>query len=114
MERVANRGHLSPAMQVLWGVACEQSSCGRASGGSVDTGIPDMCWAWKVDGACIAHQDVGEGPVTLVAARAWVSHLEVYLEQPRYVRFLRRLSRDSKACRAAGGCTPSSSPPSET
>ena len=113
-EWVANRGLSPPALEVTWGVACRQSSFGRVGGDGVDTGIPDMSWARKVDGACIAHQDVGEGPVTLVAARAWVSHLEVYWEQPRYARFLRRLSRDSKACRAAGGCTPSSPPPSET
>jgi class 3 adenylate cyclase/pimeloyl-ACP methyl ester carboxylesterase len=59
----------------------------------VDTGIPEIRWARTVDGACIAYQDIGEGPVTLVVTHGWVSHLEVYWEQPRYVRFLRRLSR---------------------
>ncbi|MDP9299692.1 MAG: adenylate/guanylate cyclase domain-containing protein [Actinomycetota bacterium] len=55
--------------------------------------IPKVRWARTVDGATIAYQDFGEGPVTLVVIHGWVSHLEVYWEQPRYVRFMRRLSR---------------------
>jgi class 3 adenylate cyclase len=55
--------------------------------------IPETRWARTVDGACIAYQDIGEGPVTLLVVHGWVSHLEVYWEQPRYVRFLQRLSR---------------------
>jgi pimeloyl-ACP methyl ester carboxylesterase len=62
----------------------------------VETGIPEFRWARTVDGACIAYQDIGEGPVTLVVAHGWVSHLEIYWEQPRYVRFLRRLSRNTR------------------
>ena len=58
------------------------------------TGAPDTRWARTVDGACIAYQDLGSGPVTLLVVHGWVSHLEVYWEQPRYVRFLRRLSRN--------------------
>jgi len=56
--------------------------------------IPQTRWARTVDGACIAYQDLGEGPVTLVVIHGWVSHLEVYWEQPRYVRYMRRLSRN--------------------
>jgi len=56
--------------------------------------MPETRWARTVDGACIAYQDIGEGPVTLLVVHGWVSHLEVYWEQPRYVRFIRRLSRD--------------------
>jgi class 3 adenylate cyclase/pimeloyl-ACP methyl ester carboxylesterase len=56
--------------------------------------VPQTRWARTVDGACIAYQDIGEGPVTLVVIHGWVSHLEVYWEQPRYVRFIRRLSRN--------------------
>ena len=55
--------------------------------------IPKTRWARTVDGACIAYQDFGEGPVTLVVIHGWVSHLEVYWEQPRYARFMRRLAR---------------------
>jgi class 3 adenylate cyclase len=58
--------------------------------------VPQTRWARTVDGACIAYQDVGEGPVTLLVVHGWVSHLEVYWEQPRYVRFLRRLSRNMR------------------
>ena len=56
--------------------------------------VPRARWARTIDGAYIAYQDVGEGPITLVLINGWVSHLEVYWEQPRYVRFLRRLSRN--------------------
>ena len=58
------------------------------------TDVPETRWARTVDGACIAYQDIGDGPVTLVVIHGWVSHLEVYWEQPRYVRFVRRLSRN--------------------
>jgi pimeloyl-ACP methyl ester carboxylesterase len=58
------------------------------------TDVPETRWARTVDGACIAYQDLGSGPITLLVVHGWVSHLEVYWEQPRYVRFLRRLSRD--------------------
>jgi len=60
------------------------------------TDIPEARWARTVDGACIAYQDIGEGPVALVVIHGWVSHLEVYWEQPRYVRFLTRLSRNMR------------------
>ena len=55
--------------------------------------IPETRWARTIDGACIAYQDIGEGPVTLVVIHGWVSHLEVYWELPRYVSFFTRLSR---------------------
>ena len=58
------------------------------------TDVPETRWARTVDGACIAYQDLGSGPITLLVVHGWVSHLEVYWEQPRYVRFLRRLSRN--------------------
>jgi class 3 adenylate cyclase len=60
------------------------------------TDVPPTHWARTVDGACIAYQDLGEGPVTLLVVHGWVSHLEVYWEQPRYVRFLQRLSRNMR------------------
>ena len=58
--------------------------------------IPKTRWATTVDGAWIAYQDFGEGSVTLVMILAWVSHLEVYWEQPRYERFMRRLARSMR------------------
>jgi class 3 adenylate cyclase len=58
--------------------------------------IPQTRWATTVDGASIAYQDFGEGPVTLVLVLGWISHLEIYWEQPRYVRFMRRLARNMR------------------
>ena len=66
------------------------------TGTSSRVDVPETRWARTVDGACIAYQDIGEGPVTLLVVHGWVSHLEVYWEQPRYVRFLRRLSRNMR------------------
>jgi class 3 adenylate cyclase len=56
--------------------------------------VPETQWARTVDGASIAYQDVGKGPVTLVLITGWLSHLEVYWEEPRYVHFIDRLSRN--------------------
>ena len=55
--------------------------------------IPKTRWARTVDGAYIAYQDFGKGPITLVVIHGWISHLEVYWEQPRYARFMNRLSK---------------------
>jgi len=68
---------------------------GREAAGTPrgSTSVPPVHWARTVDGACIAYQDIGEGPATLVVVHGWVSHLEVYWEQPRYVRFVQRLAR---------------------
>jgi class 3 adenylate cyclase len=58
--------------------------------------VPTTRWATTVDGLSIAYQDFGDGPITLLVAHGWVSHLEVYWEQPRYVRFMRRLARSMR------------------
>ncbi len=60
------------------------------------TDIPRTRWATTIDGACIAYQDLGEGPITLVVIHGWISHLEIYWEQPRFARFMRRLSRNMR------------------
>jgi pimeloyl-ACP methyl ester carboxylesterase len=52
--------------------------------------VPETRWARTVDGASIAYQDLGDGTITLVLIHGWISHLEIYWEQPRYARFLRR------------------------
>jgi len=54
--------------------------------------IPKTRWAKTIDGAYIAYQDFGEGPITLLVIHGWISHLEIYWEQPRFARFMRRLS----------------------
>ena len=56
--------------------------------------IPKTRWAKTVDGSYIAYQDLGAGPVTLVVIHGWVSHLEVYWEQPRFARFMTRLPQN--------------------
>jgi hypothetical protein len=38
--------------------------------------VPRARWARTIDGAYIAYQDVGEGPITLVVITGWVSQLE--------------------------------------
>ncbi len=63
---------------------------------AVAVDMPKTRWATTVDGACIAYQDFGEGPVTLVVIHGWVSHLEIYWEQPRFARFMRRLARNMR------------------
>jgi class 3 adenylate cyclase len=55
--------------------------------------VPECRWATTIDGGSIAYQDIGDGPVTLVLIHGWLSHLEVYWEQPRFVRFVHRLAR---------------------
>jgi class 3 adenylate cyclase len=56
--------------------------------------IPKTRWAKTVDGASIAYQDFGAGPLTLVVIHAWISHMDIYWEQPRFARFMHRLARN--------------------
>ena len=58
------------------------------------TAMPKTRWATTVDGASIAYQVLGEGDQTIVVIHPWASHLEVYWEQPRFARFMRRLASD--------------------
>jgi class 3 adenylate cyclase/pimeloyl-ACP methyl ester carboxylesterase len=55
--------------------------------------VPETRWAKTVDGAYIAYQDFGEGPVTIVVIHGWITHLEVLWELPRCARFMRRLAK---------------------
>ena len=57
------------------------------------TAVPKTRWATTEDGASIAYQVLGQGDQTIVVIHPWASHLEVYWEQPRFARFMRRLSR---------------------
>lgn len=43
-------------------------------------------------GVNIAYQVVGDGPLDLVFVMGWVSHLEYFWTEPRFARFLHRLS----------------------
>ena len=58
------------------------------------TAMPKTRWAVTDDGASIAYQVLGDGDQTIVVIHPWASHLEVYWEQPRFVRFMRRLARN--------------------
>lgn len=55
---------------------------------------PKTRWATTADGASIAYQVLGDSDQTIVVIHPWASHLEVYWEQPRFARFMRRLSRN--------------------
>jgi pimeloyl-ACP methyl ester carboxylesterase/DNA-binding winged helix-turn-helix (wHTH) protein len=44
----------------------------------------------------IAYQVVGDGPIDLVFVMGWVSHLELFWEEPSFARFLRSLASFSR------------------
>jgi pimeloyl-ACP methyl ester carboxylesterase/DNA-binding SARP family transcriptional activator len=46
--------------------------------------------------ATIAYQVLGDGPLDVVFAHAWFSHMEIGWEEPRYAAFLRRLARNRR------------------
>jgi class 3 adenylate cyclase len=76
---------------------------------------PHTRWARTIDGASIAYHDFGDGDLTLVDIRGWISHLEVYWEQPRFARFSRRLAQNMRVLqfdkRGVGMSDRFSSPP---
>jgi pimeloyl-ACP methyl ester carboxylesterase len=55
--------------------------------------VPKTRWAMTVDGASIAYQEFGRGDITMVVVHPWTSRLELYWEEPRFARFMQRLSR---------------------
>ena len=63
-------------------------------------------------GVNIAYQTLGKGPLDLVFVHGWASNIEVYQEEPAFMRFVSRLTsfeapneRDpNKAC-GGPGCT---------
>ncbi|HEX5991285.1 MAG TPA: alpha/beta hydrolase, partial [Thermomicrobiales bacterium] len=44
----------------------------------------------------IAYQILGDGSLDLVFVMGWVSHLDMFWEEPRFARFLLRLARFSR------------------
>lgn len=44
----------------------------------------------------IAYQVVGEGPVDIVFVMGWISHIELFWQEPSFARFLRRLAGFSR------------------
>jgi hypothetical protein len=60
---------------------------------------PETRYAETPDGAHIAYQVVGEGPIDLVYVAGAMSNVDLSWEEPRYARFLRRLSSFSRLIR---------------
>jgi pimeloyl-ACP methyl ester carboxylesterase len=56
---------------------------------------PETCYA-RCGDIDIAYQVVGDGPIDLLYAPGWLSHVEYGWESPEYARFLRRLARFSR------------------
>ncbi|HYI08771.1 MAG TPA: alpha/beta fold hydrolase [Thermoanaerobaculia bacterium] len=44
----------------------------------------------------IAYQVLGDGPIDLVFVMGWISHLELFWQEPSFARFLRRLAGFSR------------------
>jgi class 3 adenylate cyclase len=57
---------------------------------------PEVHYAKTVDNVHVAYQVVGDGPIDLVYAPGFVSHLQVFWEEPVLARFLSRLARFSR------------------
>lgn len=83
----------------------EESSAARPASlvfavrlGAADTlfVLPKTQYARSDDGVHIAYQVVGDGPLDLVYLPSWVSHLEVFWEEPLFERFLTRLASFSR------------------
>jgi class 3 adenylate cyclase/alpha-beta hydrolase superfamily lysophospholipase len=51
---------------------------------------PEVRYA-QTGGVNVAYQVVGDGPVDLLYIPGWISHLDLYWEEPTIARFLRRL-----------------------
>jgi hypothetical protein len=65
----------------------------QAETGSV---IPETLYAKTSDDVWIAYQTLGESSVDLMGVNAWVSHLEVFWEQPRIAQMLRSFAKDAR------------------
>ena len=54
--------------------------------------MPDTRYAVTDDGVHIAYQVIGDGPVDIVFAHSFVTHIELYWELPSFERLVRSLS----------------------
>jgi pimeloyl-ACP methyl ester carboxylesterase len=57
--------------------------------------IPKTQYAWSGD-ISIAYQVVGDGPLDLVIVAGWVSNIDLFWEEPSFVRFFHGLSEFSR------------------
>lgn len=53
--------------------------------------VPELRYA-RSGPVNIAYQVIGTGPVDLLYVPGWISHLDLYWEEPTVSRFLRRLA----------------------
>ena len=58
--------------------------------------MPETRYVESTGRVNIAYQVAGDGPVDLVFVMGWVSHIEYFWTEPRFSRFLRRLSAFSR------------------
>jgi class 3 adenylate cyclase len=58
--------------------------------------IPETLYAETNDGVWVAYQTLGEGPVDLVVVHEWVSHLEVFWEQPLIAQMITSLAKGAR------------------
>jgi class 3 adenylate cyclase len=58
--------------------------------------VPETHYAKTADGAHIAYQVLGDGPVDLVYVGPWFTHLEYRWELPEYASYLRRMASFSR------------------
>jgi serine/threonine protein kinase/DNA-binding winged helix-turn-helix (wHTH) protein/alpha-beta hydrolase superfamily lysophospholipase len=63
--------------------------------GSQPIRVPEVRYARSGD-VNIAYQVIGSGPIDLVFVMGWVSHLEYFWTEPRFARFLTRLTSFSR------------------
>ncbi|MDJ0955926.1 MAG: adenylate/guanylate cyclase domain-containing protein [Arenicellales bacterium] len=57
--------------------------------------IPETHYTWSGD-ISIAYQVIGEGPVDLVVVPGWVSNIDLFWEEPSFVRFFQGLTAFSR------------------
>ena len=57
--------------------------------------IPETHYAWSGD-ISIAYQVIGEGPIDLVVVPGWVSNIDLFWEEPSFVRFFQGLTAFSR------------------
>lgn len=66
---------------------------GRFAAAETIAVIPETLYAKTADDVWIAYQAVGEGGTDLIIVKSWVSHLEVYWEQPRFANMVSNFAK---------------------
>ena len=57
---------------------------------------PETLYAKTGDDVWIAYQTLGDANVDLVLVNSWVSHLEVYWEEPRFSQMIQSFANDAR------------------